>query len=130
MEGLITRESAHDVSVTLRRLKDSLNAKGITIFAVIDHAEGAAQAGLSLRPTVVVIFGNPKAGTPLMQASQTVGIDLPLKMLIWEEEGGKTHLAYNDPAWIAARHGADAPKVVSTLSAVLATLANEATGAN
>jgi len=126
MDGLIVRESAHDVPVTLQRLTNALKAKGITIFSVIDHGQGAAQAGLSLRPTVVVIFGNPKAGTPLMQASQTAGIDLPLKMLIWEDEARKTRLAYNDPAWIAARHHADVPKIVSTLSAVLAELAEEA----
>lgn len=128
MDGLIVRESAHDVPVTLQRLTNALKAKGITIFSVIDHGQGAAQAGLSLRPTVVVIFGNPKAGTPLMQASQTAGIDLPLKILIWEDEAGKTHLAYNDPAWIAARHHADVPKVVSALSAVLAELAEESGG--
>jgi len=130
MDGFVARESAHDVSATLQRLKDALAAKAITIFSVIDHAEGAAQAGLSLRPTVVVIFGNPKAGTPLMQASQTAGIDLPLKILIWEDEAGKTHLAYNDLAWIAARHGADAPNVVSALAAALARLAEEAAGRN
>lgn len=130
MDGFIARESAHDVPATLQRLKAALNAKGITIFSVIDHAEGAAQAGLSLRPTVVVIFGNPKAGTPLMQASQTAGIDLPLKMLLWEDEAGKTHLAYNDPAWIAARHGADALSVVSALAALLAKLAEEVAGQN
>lgn len=127
MDGFIARESAYDVPVTLQRLKAALNAKDITIFSVIDHGEGAAQAGLSLRPTVLVIFGNPKSGTPLMQASQTAAIDLPLKILIWEDEAGKTRLAYNDPAWIAARHGAGA-SVASALSAMLARLAGEVSG--
>jgi uncharacterized protein (DUF302 family) len=129
MDGFIARESAYDVPATLQRLKAALNAKAITIFSVIDHAEGAAQAGLSLRPTVLVIFGNPKSGTPLMQASQTAAIDLPLKILIWEDEAGKTRMAYNDPAWIAARHGAGA-SVASALSAMLARLAGEVSGEN
>ena len=132
MDGLITRDSAHDVPTTLARLNDALRAKGITVFATIDHGAGAAGAGLELRPTVVVIFGNPKAGTPLMQAGQTAGIDLPLKALIWEDEKGGAHLTYNDPVWIAARHGLDskAGQAVASLSGALAALAEAATGEN
>lgn len=126
MNGLITRESPHGVAATLQRLSDALDARDITIFSVVDHAEGAARAGLELRPTTVVIFGNPKAGTPMMQASQTAGIDLPLKMLVWQDSVGKTQLSYNDPAWVASRHGIKAEKAVSALSAVLAALADEA----
>lgn len=132
MDGLITRDSAHDVPTTLARLNDALRAKGITVFATIDHGAGAVGAGLELRPTVVVIFGNPKAGTPLMQAGQTAGIDLPLKALIWEDERGGTHLTYNDPVWIAVRHGlsSKAGQVSASLSGALAALAEAATGQN
>ena len=77
----------------------------MTVFSRIDHAAGAASVGLPLRPTEVVLFGNPKGGTALMQDRQTAGIDLPLKILIWEDEAGKTQLGYNDPRWIAQRHG-------------------------
>jgi len=132
MDGLITRDSAHDVPTTLARLNDALRAKGITVFATIDHGAGAAGAGRELRPTIVVIFGNPKAGTPLMQAGQTAGIDLPLKALIWEDEKGGAHLTYNDPVWIAARHGlgSKAGQAVASLSGALAALAEAATGEN
>src|SRR6478752_8462805 len=87
------------------RLETELTAKGMTIFARIDHAAGAAQVDLPLRPTELLIFGSAKAGTPLMQSNQEVGIDLPLKALVWEDAEGKTWLAYNDPSWIAKRHG-------------------------
>ncbi len=129
MDGLITRDSAYDVPATVARLTDVLHAKGIVLFATIDHAAGAAEAGLELRPTVLLIFGNPKAGTPLMQAAQTVGIDLPLKALIWEDQKGQTHLTCNDPIWISARHGlgSDMEKQANNLAAVLETLANAAT---
>jgi len=90
------------------RLAAAVTARGISIMARIDHAAAAAAIGMELRPTEVLIFGNPRAGTPLMQAVQTVGIDLPLKALVWQDEGGTTWLAYNDPQWLAHRHGADA----------------------
>src|SRR5262249_56845935 len=90
---------------TMDRLEAAVKAKGLTIFARIDHAAGAAEVGLSLRPTAVLIFGNAKAGTPLMQSNQTTGIDLPLKALVWQDESGKTWLSYNDPNWLANRHG-------------------------
>jgi uncharacterized protein (DUF302 family) len=77
----------------------------MTVFARIDHAAGAAEVGLSLRPTELVIFGNAKGGTPLMQSIQTIGIDLPLKVLVWQDESGSTWISYNDPAWLAKRHG-------------------------
>src|ERR1700722_4712008 len=97
--GLMTLRSAHDAPTTVERLAKELETRGITVFARIDHAAGAAGAGLALRPTTLVIFGNPAAGTPLMQATQTAGIDLPLKALIWQDEEGAAHLSYNDPAW-------------------------------
>jgi uncharacterized protein (DUF302 family) len=87
------------------RVAVSVAAHGMTVFARIDHAAGAATAGMNLRPAEVLIFGNPKGGTPLMQVAQTLGIDLPLKVLVWQDEGGKTWIGYNDPRWLARRHG-------------------------
>lgn len=103
--GLVSIRSRHPVKVTVDRLEASLKGKGITVFARIDHAAGAAAVGMPLRPTELLIFGNPSTGTPLMQADQTIGIDLPLKALVWEDESGSVWIAYNDPAWLAVRHG-------------------------
>lgn len=103
--GLTTIPSRHDVKVTVDRLEAAAKAKGLTIFARIDHAAGARAAGLTLRPTELLIFGNAKGGTPLMQLQQTIGIDLPLKALAWEDAAGNTWLSYNEPAWLASRHG-------------------------
>jgi uncharacterized protein (DUF302 family) len=102
-----------------------LRDKGITLFARIDHAAGAASVDMPLRPTELIIFGNPKAGTPLMQARQSIGIDLPLKMLGWQDAAGKVWLAYNDPAWLARRHGleGEAEAAVAGLAKALAMLA-------
>ena len=128
-DGLITLRSAHDFPTTLDRLLKVLEAKGVTVFARIDHAAGAASVGLALRPTTVVVFGNPAAGTPLMQAAQSAGIDLPLKALVWEDAGGAVNLSYNDPAWIAARHalGTGAQQAVTALSGALKAFAAHAT---
>jgi uncharacterized protein (DUF302 family) len=128
-EGLITTASAHDPATTLQKLTAAIAAKGMTVIARIDHAGAAAKVGLSLRPTEVVIFGNPRGGTGLMQAVQTIGIDLPLKALVWEDEAGKTQLSYNDPHWFARRHGlgADVEKTLAAMSDALAALAREAT---
>jgi uncharacterized protein (DUF302 family) len=103
--GLVTVTSAHNASETMQRLLAALKAHNMTVFARIDHAAGAASAGLRLRATEVVLFGNPKGGTALMQDRQTAGIDLPLKVLVWEDEAGKVQFSYNDPRWIAQRHG-------------------------
>jgi len=105
IDGLTTIASSLGPKQTMDRLEAEIKAKGLTVFARIDHAAGAAQVGLPLRPTELLIFGNARGGTPLMQSSQTAGIDLPLKCLVWQDEGGKTWLSYNDPAWIAQRHG-------------------------
>src|SRR5258705_8720141 len=100
---------------------------GMRVFARINHAAGAAAAGLSLRPTEVLIFGNAKAGTPLMQSVQTVGIDLPLKALIWQDAAGKTWISYNEPGWIAQRHGiADAQAVVNKMANLLSAISRKA----
>lgn len=104
-DGLITIPSNYSARQTLDRLEAALRAAGITIFARIDHAAGAASVGLALRPTQVLIFGNPKGGTPLMQADQRVGLDLPLRVLAWEDEAGNANLTYTDIDWLAARYG-------------------------
>ena len=104
-DGLITIPSSYGPQETMDRLETEVMAKGLTVFARIDHAAGAAKVGLPLRPTELLIFGSAKAGTPLMQSNQDVGIDLPLKVLVWEDAAGKTWLSYNDPKWIAGRHG-------------------------
>jgi uncharacterized protein (DUF302 family) len=124
-DGLITLASNHPVKATMDRLEAALRDKGITLFARIDHAAGAASVDMPLRPTELIIFGNPKAGTPLMQAKQSIGIDLPLKMLGWQDAAGKVWLAYNDPAWLARRHGlkGEAEAAVAGLAKALAMLA-------
>ena len=127
--GLISVQSSVSARETLDRLLAALAARKLTVFASVDHAAGAASVGLPLRPTAVVIFGNPKGGTPLMQDQQSAGIDLPLKALVWEDDDGKVWLTYNDPAWIAERHGlgtASAP-AVTAVSALLKGIAQEAT---
>jgi len=104
-DGLTTIPSAFEAKETMDRLEAEIKAKGMTVFARIDHAAGAAAVGLPLRPTELLIFGSAKAGTPLMQAGQTIGIDLPLKMLVHEDAAGKVWLSYNDPTWLTRRHG-------------------------
>lgn len=125
MDGLVTLKSVHDFPTTLSRLTAAIVAKGATIFAVIDHADGADLAGLELRPTTLVIFGNPAAGTPLMQENQRAGIDLPLKALIWQDKSG-VFLTYNDPAWIAERHNLNRDSTVD-LAAALKAFGEQAT---
>jgi uncharacterized protein (DUF302 family) len=129
-DGLITVASTYPVKETLDRLEADLKAKGITVFARIDHAAGAASVALPLRPTELLIFGSPKGGTPLMQANQTIGIDLPLKILGWEDAGGKVWITYNDPGWLARRHrlGPETAASVNALSSLLANLAKAAAG--
>lgn len=104
VEGMVAVESPHSVSDTQARLETALEENGLTLIAVVNHEENAASVDLDLRPTRLLIFGNPQAGTPLMQASQTVAIDLPQKMLIWEDDGGTVWLAYNDVEYLKDRH--------------------------
>ena len=101
---LVTLPSAHEASATIERLKSLLDQKKIQVFAHIDHAAAAEKVGLSLRPTQVLIFGNPQAGTPLMQSQQTIGLDLPLRVLVWEDAAGKVWLTYRRPGILAQRH--------------------------
>lgn len=128
VNGLITKPSHHSVSETLNRLEKALREKGMTIFARVDHTAGAEKVGLKLRPTQVLIFGNPKLGTLLMQSRQTAGIDLPLKALAWEDARGKVWLSYNDPAYIAKRHHIkDRGEVVKKMQAALRKFTDAAT---
>ena len=128
-DGLITIKSSFGPEDTMKRLEAEVKAKGLTVFARIDHAAGAAAVGLPLRPTDLIIFGNAKGGTPLMQQVQTIGIDLPLKALVWQDEQGATWLSYNDPAFIAQRHGAGEPakSIVAALTGALNAIATKAT---
>ena len=103
--GIITQPSQHSVDRTVERLTVQLQAKGVTLFALVDHSGEAAKVGMKLPPTKLVIFGNPKAGTPLMLAAPSVAIDLPLKILVWEDAQGKVWLSYNSPAYLQQRHG-------------------------
>jgi uncharacterized protein (DUF302 family) len=127
--GLTTIPSSYGPKDTMNRLEAAVKAKGITVFARIDHAAGASAVGLSLRPTEVLIFGNAKAGTPLMQSVQTIGLDLPLKALVWQDISGKTWLSYNDPAWLAKQHGlsGEAEAAVGIITAALHAVATAAT---
>src|SRR5947209_20247459 len=130
MEGLTSIQSSVGPKETMDRLEAEVRAKGMTVFARIDHAAGAAEAGLELRPTELIIFGNARGGTPLMQASQTAGIDLPLKALVWQDAAGKTWLSYNEPGWVAHRHSvsvANAEQVVSKMAAALSAISRTAT---
>lgn len=127
-DGLITLRSSFGPEETMNRFEAEVRARGMTVFANIDHAAGAAAVGLPLRPTDLLIFGAAKAGTPLMQAAQTIGIDLPLKALVWQDETGTTFLSYNDPAYLARRHGLDdgAWLVVEAMSTALKAIAAKA----
>jgi uncharacterized protein (DUF302 family) len=128
-DGLTTIKSSHRLKETIDRLEAAVKAKGLTVFAHIDHAAGAAEVGLSLRPTELLIFGNAKGGTPVMQSNQTVGIDLPLKALVWQDASGDTWLSYNDPSWIAKRRGLghEVDATVNAMSAALDGIARTAT---
>jgi uncharacterized protein (DUF302 family) len=126
--GIISTKSSFDVPTTANRLEKILAKKGMTIFTRIDHAAGAAKVGKKLRPTVMIIFGNPKIGTPLMQSSQTIGIDLPQKALIWEDESGQVWFSYNDPRHLAKRHGINNQElIVKKIEKALANFARKAT---
>lgn len=126
-QGLTTIKSSHGPQETMDRLEAAVKAKGMTVFARIDHAAGASAVGLSLNPTEVLIFGNAKGGTPLMQSVQTIAIDLPLKALVWQDGSGDTWLSYNDPAWLAKRHGPGGTEAaIGNLTAALDAVAKAA----
>jgi uncharacterized protein (DUF302 family) len=127
--GLVSVQSRSPAPETVERLLSVLAKRKLTVFARVDHAAGAASVGLQLRPTELVIFGNPQGGTALMQDRQSAGIDLPLKVLVWQDSDSKTWLTYNDPNWIAQRHSlgtSSAPAVKATVG-LLSAIAQEAT---
>ena len=131
LNGLTSVASSFGPKETMDRLETEIRAQGMAVFARIDHAAGAAEVGLTLRPTELIIFGNARGGTPLMQSVQTVGIDLPLKALVWQDATRKTWLSYNEPRWIAQRHSvANAEQVVSKLAAALSAMARTAADAH
>ena len=129
-DGLIKVQSSRGPADTMERLVAEIGAKGLTVFARINHAAGAEEAGLALRPTELVIFGNAKGGTPLMQANQEIGIDLPLKALVWQDASGTTWISYNDPAWLAKRHGlgSEVEPAVKAMTAMLSAVTRSAAG--
>ncbi|WP_260737659.1 DUF302 domain-containing protein [Tunturiibacter lichenicola] len=122
--GIIDTLSNHSVDQTVERLKRILGTKGVTLFAVIDHSGEAEKVGLKMRPTKLLIFGNPKAGTPLMLAAPSIAIDLPIKILVWEDSEGRTWASYNTPAYLQERH--DVPQELLPNISVAAALAAEA----
>jgi uncharacterized protein (DUF302 family) len=124
-DGLVTIKSEHAVKDTIDRLEAGLAEKGISVFARIDHAAAAALIDMPLRPTLLLILGSAKGGTPLMQAVQRIGIDLPLKMLCWQDAAGDVWLSYNDMRWLATRHQLNvaATPAIDALTQVLAALA-------
>jgi uncharacterized protein (DUF302 family) len=123
-KGIIDTPSNHSVEQTVERLKGILQAKGVTLFALVDHSGEAEKVGMKMRATKLLIFGNPKAGTPLMLAAPSIAIDLPLKILIWEDSDGKVWVSYNSPAYLQERHGL--PQELLQDIAVVGTLAAKA----
>jgi uncharacterized protein (DUF302 family) len=123
--GILRKQSKHSVDETLRSLKGALDAKGVTVFAIVDHSGEAEKAGLKMRPTKLLIFGNPKAGTPLMLAAPSIAIDLPLKILVSEDEDGKVWVSYNSPDYLKQRHGV--PTALLQNITIVETLATKAT---
>jgi uncharacterized protein (DUF302 family) len=124
--GIFDKPSAHSVDETVERLKSILLAKGVTLFALVDHSGEAEKAGMKMPPTKLLIFGNPKAGTPLMLAAPSTAIDLPLKILVWEDANRKVWISYNTPAYLKERHGL--PEELMPNVAVVETLAALAAG--
>ena len=128
--GVIDVSSRYSVPETVARLEWILKEKGMTVFALIDHSGEAGKAGLTMRPTQLLIFGSPKGGTPLMVAAPRLAIDLPLKALAWQDEHGKVWLSYNEPNWLATRHGlaAATKPTVDAMAGGLGALAMGAAG--
>jgi uncharacterized protein (DUF302 family) len=126
-DGMVAVKSPHSAQETMNRLEATVKERGLNVFARIDHAAGATKVGKTLRPTELLIFGNPQGGTPLMECAQTAGIDLPLKALVWQDASAQVWLGYNDPAFLAQRHGAAACPVVENLRKALSGLAEAAT---
>jgi len=128
VEGLISVPSAGTVASTAGELERLVKARGLNVFSVVDHAAGAVSVGMTLRPATLVIFGNPKGGTPLMQCEPSLGLELPLKMLVREDGEGKVWIEYNDLRWMVARYHAEDCPAVAGVEKLLRTLAAEAGG--
>lgn len=127
-EGLVELKSSNGVKETIDRFEAAAKSRGLKIFLRVDHAAGAKKIGKELRPTELLVFGNPQGGTPLMMCAQTTGIDLPLKALAWQDASGQVWLGYNDPQFIVRRHGGkDCGPVLQNLAKALGGLAQEAT---
>jgi uncharacterized protein (DUF302 family) len=125
-DGLVALKSPYPAKDTMNRLEDLAKQRGFNVFTRIDHAAGAGKVGKTLRPTEVLIFGNPQGGTPVMECAQSVGIDLPPKALVWEDAQGQVWLGYNDPAWIVRRHGAAQCAAAEAMGKALSSLAEAA----
>jgi uncharacterized protein (DUF302 family) len=125
-DGLTAVKSPHSAKDTMSRLEDTVKQRGLSVFARVDHTAGAAKIGKTLRPTEVLIFGNPQGGTPLMECEQSMGIDLPLKALVWEDAAGQVWVGYNDPAYLGQRHGAPTCPALENVRKALAGLAQTA----
>ena len=125
-DGLVAIKSPYGAKATMDKLEEAVKQRGLNVFARIDHAAGAAKVGKSLRPTEVLIFGNPQGGTPFMECAQSVGIDLPLKALVWEDASAQVWLGYNDPAFIAQRHAVMTCPAIDNLRKALSGLAQAA----
>jgi len=115
--GIVDKLSHHSVADTVEKLKGILLSKGVILFAIVDHSGEAEKVGMKMRPTKLLIFGSPKAGTPLMQAAPSVAIDLPLKILVWEDEQGKVWVSFNSPAYLQQRHGIP-PELLQNIAVV------------
>lgn len=126
-DGLIAVKSPYSAAETMTRFEDLAKQRNLVVFARVDHAAGAAKVGKTLRPTEVLIFGNPQGGTPFMECAQSVGIDLPLKALVWQDAAGQVWLGYNDPAWLAQRHGVPQCAAAANIGMALGKLAEAAT---
>jgi len=126
-QGIVDIASHHSVDATVEKLRDILAAKGVTLFALVDHSGEAEKVGMKMRPTKLVIFGSPKAGTPVMLAAPSIDIDLPLKILVWEDKGGKTWISYNSPAYLRSRHNvpAELMQAIGAVEALAAQAAKE-----
>jgi len=125
-DGLVVLKSPYGAKETMNRFEDLVKQRGLHVFARIDHAAGAAKIGKSLRPTEVIIFGNPQGGTPFMECAQTAGIDLPLKALVWQDSTSQVWLGYNDPDFLGKRHGVPQCAVIANLRKALVGLAGAA----
>ena len=124
IKGIIDKPSHHSVDQTVEKLKNILQSRGVALFALVDHSGEAEKVGMKMPPTKLLIFGSPKAGTPLMLAAPSIAIDLPLKILVWEDTGGKVWVSYNSPEYLKDRHGLP-PELLANI-AVIETLAEKA----